>query len=159
MDLKLMIDIAVSFIPNILLICFIYFSALIFFKLIRFLFNYLNYLRLAIKYKPVPYKEPRKFFPTNFSNKNDFRRKDQKHELTEQTKKKNSTLNTTNHGYEIVGIAEPIGKWTKFVTSQKLNWLSAMVGAKVDSDQFWQNMIKAQQQAASKHKGRGGQSM
>jgi hypothetical protein len=44
---------------------------------------------------------------------------------------------------EIVGIAEPIGRWTRFVTQQKMGWLIAMQGLK-GKDTFWRNLIKAQ---------------
>ena len=44
---------------------------------------------------------------------------------------------------EIVAIAEPVGRWTRFVTQQKMGWLIAMQGLK-GKDTFWQNLIKAQ---------------
>ncbi len=55
---------------------------------------------------------------------------------------------------EIVGIAEPVGRWTKFVTQQKMGWLIAMQGLK-GKGTFWQNIIKAQASSSRGHsKGR-----
>lgn len=127
---------------------------LIAFRIIRFIINYVIYIKLAIKYRPKKYKAPKNYKPKP-SNKTDFKRRDQKHELMAAMHDQRKDLANASE-YEIVGIAEPIGKWTKYVTSQKINWLKAMIGTKVDSDQFWQNMIKAQQKANSRHKGKSG---
>ena len=53
-----------------------------------------------------------------------------------------------------MGIAEPKGVWTKFVTEQKMSWIRAMIGTKADSDNFWRNMINAQSKSQSKQQSR-----
>ncbi len=132
-------------------------------RIVRFVLNFIRYVYLSYKYAvpasykndTMDYKKPPKF------NKNDFRRREQKQEIQlakEQSNDKTTDLNLYEET-KIVGIAEPIGKWTKFVTNQKISWLQAMVGSKMESDNFWQNMIKAQQKAASKHKGKSGPSI
>lgn len=58
---------------------------------------------------------------------------------------------------QIVGIAKPVGRFSKFIMQQKLGFILAMGGLQSLSDSkkngFWVNLIKAQ--AASKGKGQG----
>ena len=128
-------------------------------RIIRFFIGFLRYIFLSHKYKPDLsdyYNSKNNRTPPKFGN-DDFQSRDKKQELklaTEIDYKK--TGMKVAEKAKIVGIAEPIGKWTRHVTSQKISWLQAMVGSKVDSESFWQNMIKAQQKAASKHKGQAG---
>ena len=137
-----------------LIICF--FCCILIIRILRFIYNLIRYIFLSFKYRPdLSHTKNKKDFKTapKFS-KNDFRMRDKKTEMQlyqEKVEKVNELKNTEE--VEIVDIAKPIGKWTAFVTQQKMGWLQAMVGSKVESDQFWQNMIKAQQQASSKHKG------
>ena len=135
-------------------------------RLIRFIINFLRYIYLSMRYRPRGKKyKPKK--QKQFFNTDESRLRDQEKEIeTKSTgltyvdpNKSRKQLQQTSEEQEIVGIAEPIGKWTKFVTLEKLSWLRAMVGTKADSDRFWQNMIHAQQQAQSKQRSRGGPSM
>lgn len=126
-------------------------------RIIRFLINFIRYIILNNRHKPKN-NSSKKFDkkPPKFS-KNDSKFRDKKNEI--QLANQRSRSKQELDFYEetkIVGIAEPVGKWTKYVTNQKISWLQAMVGSKMESDSFWQNMIKAQQRAASKHKGRSG---
>ena len=153
------IDFLLSFLIVVIAIFVIFYLA----RIVRFIFNFIRYLYLSFKYStPASYKsDARKYKKPPKFNKNDFKRRDKKHEIQlarEQQQDHTKDIDLYEET-KIVGIAEPIGKWTKFVTNQKISWLQAMVGSKMDSDNFWQNMIKAQQKAASKHKGKSGPSM
>ncbi len=152
----------IDFIFSLLIVVIVIFAIFYLARIVRFIFNFIRYLYLSFKYStPSSYKiDAQKYQKPPKFNKNDFRRRDQKHEI--QIAKDQKINKSEIDSYEetkIVGIAEPIGRWTKFVTNQKISWLQAMVGSKMDSDNFWQNMIKAQQKAASKHKGKSGPSM
>ena len=153
----------IDFLLSSLIVVIAIFALFFLARIVRFVFNFIRYLYLSFKYStPASYKrDARKYKKPPKFNKNDFKRRDKKHEI-QLAKAQHQDQTTDVDLYEetkIVGIAEPIGKWTKFVTNQKISWLQAMVGSKMDSDNFWQNMIKAQQKAASKHKGKSGPSM
>ncbi len=132
-------------------------ALLLFFRIVRFLYYFFRYFFLSRKYRPKYDKETWEKLkkPATASDEireknkeaeqkliDDMRRYNGAHELAEQESR------------EIVGIAEPIGMWTKFVTQQKMSWLKAMVGSKAASDNFWQNIVQAQQQAQGKLKSR-----
>ena len=62
----------------------------------------------------------------------------------------------------IVGIKEPIGKWTKFVTMQKMNYINTfknLLNMKTKDGKnprgFWQVLIHAKSLDKGHHKGRG----
>jgi hypothetical protein len=59
---------------------------------------------------------------------------------------------------EVVGIAQPLGFWTKFVTMQKVGFLKArmaMQSTDKSKDGFWVQLIKAQATSQSKEQGKG----
>jgi hypothetical protein len=120
----------------------------------------IRYRQRGSHYRVKKEKKKKNFFSTN-----DSRFRDKEVEKATSTELQATTtraqsiterINEKSEEMQIVGIAEPIGMWTKFVTLQKLSWLKAMVGSKAESEKFWQNMIVAQQKAQSKQKGRTG---
>lgn len=59
---------------------------------------------------------------------------------------------------EIVGLAEPVGRWTKFIMSQKIGYIKARMGMgnnKGGKVGFWVNLIKAQSAQQGKDQSRG----
>ena len=57
---------------------------------------------------------------------------------------------------EIVGIAEPVGFWSKFVMKQKMKFIMARVNMQQSNDKgFWVNLIKAQSMSQGKDQSRG----
>lgn len=152
----------IEFLTSIFFVIIVLFSIFYAFRIVRFVMNLIRYLLLTKKYRPdlTHVKDQDKFHnPLNFS-RNDFKARDRKTEQAKAVEKVEKVTDLAlSEETKIVGIAEPIGRWTKFVTNQKISWLQAMVGTKTESDQFWQNMIKAQQRAASKFKGRVGPGM
>ncbi len=125
-------------------------------RIFRFIYNLIRYFFLSYKYrvrysqksKKVKKKKPN-FFSDEFKEKN--KEKEEK-KIAEIGQEQNKSLFTQES--RIVSITEPIGKWTQFVTNQKMSWLMAMVGTKTESDKFWQNMIIAQDKAKGKRKSR-----
>jgi hypothetical protein len=55
----------------------------------------------------------------------------------------------------IVGVAEPVGFWSKFVMKQKLGFIIALGGLTGSKKGYWQNYIKAQAASQGKDQGRG----
>jgi hypothetical protein len=56
----------------------------------------------------------------------------------------------------IVGVAKPLGFWTKFVMSQKIGFMLALGGLQNESKSgYWVNVIKAQAASQSKEQNRG----
>ncbi|MBT4921556.1 MAG: hypothetical protein HON23_00910 [Rickettsiales bacterium] len=131
-------------------------------RIVRFVFYFLRYIILATKHRPdfSGNRDPKKHKKPPKFGTDDFKLRNRKSELAlaSENINKNTEMQVSEET-TIVGIAEPIGRWTKYVTSQKISWLQAMVGSKMESDSFWQNMVKAQQKASSKHKGRTGPGM
>ena len=57
---------------------------------------------------------------------------------------------------EIVGIAEPVGFWSKFIMSQKLGFILARMNLQKDNKNgYWVNLIKAQDATQGKSQGKG----
>jgi len=56
---------------------------------------------------------------------------------------------------KIVGIAEPKGFWSKFVTSQKLGYIISRISTQDNGKGFWVNLIKAQSMSQGKDQSRG----
>ena len=144
-----------------LLIIFLYFVAIILaFRVLRFLFYFIRYLLLSRKYRAQYDRETRTIMKKNkYVRKSDeirARNAIAEREMVEANRKLHEGMDVVDTGQEteIVGIAKPQGIWTKFVTGQKMGWLSAMVGSKTENNKFWQNMMKAQQRAQGKQKGR-----
>ena len=62
-----------------------------------------------------------------------------------------------NEKSRIVGIRKPIGKWTQFIMSQKMNYLKNFQDLfhKRGGKGFWQTLIHAQSKSNSFYKGKG----
>lgn len=57
---------------------------------------------------------------------------------------------------KIVGVAKPVGFWSRFIMNQKLGFMLALGGLQNDSKNgYWVNLIKAQAASQSKEQGRG----
>ena len=56
---------------------------------------------------------------------------------------------------KIVGIAEPVGFWSKFVMKQKIGFIIALGGLTGNKKGYWQNYIKAQAASQGKDQTRG----
>lgn len=56
---------------------------------------------------------------------------------------------------EIVGVTKPIGRWTKFVITQKLGYIIARMNAEQNDEGYWVNLIKAQASAQGKDQSKG----
>lgn len=127
-------------------------------RILRFIYNFIRCLYLTRKYKPKYDKETKKMLYNKHSLPDSLLQRDQEAEkqLKEDIKKYNEAKELVKKSEtKIIGIAEPLGIWTEFVTKQKLSWLKAMIGTKADSDKFWQNIIEAQKEGQGKKKGRG----
>lgn len=58
----------------------------------------------------------------------------------------------------VVGVAKPVGIWSKFIMKQKLGFILAMGGLQSkdkSSKSYWTNLIKAQGASQGKDQGRG----
>jgi hypothetical protein len=63
-------------------------------------------------------------------------------------------LENSRDNQVIVGVAKPVGIWTKFIMKQKIGFIIAMGGLQNNNKGgFWTNLIKAQ--ASSRGKGHG----
>ncbi len=104
------------------------------------------------------------------SKKTDFRSRDKKAEkkqrdaqlsgveLYDPNMQQVATSRGVDQGVKIVGLAKPVGFWSKFVMSQKMGYLMArMQFQHQDKNQkgYWENLIKAQAASQSKEQGRG----
>jgi hypothetical protein len=56
---------------------------------------------------------------------------------------------------QIVGVAEPVGFWTRFVMKQKLGFIVARTGLQSSKKGYWANLIKAQAASQGKEQGKG----
>lgn len=56
---------------------------------------------------------------------------------------------------QIIGLAEPIGLWTRFVMGQKMGYIKMRASMHGDSKNFWTTLIKAQASSQGKDQGRG----
>lgn len=104
------------------------------------------------------------------SKKTDFRSRDKKEEKKREDKilsgvelydpnmQQVSTSRGREEGVKIVGLAKPVGFWSKFVMSQKMGYLMArMQFQHQDKSQkgYWESLIKAQAASQSKEQGKG----
>ena len=55
----------------------------------------------------------------------------------------------------IVGVVNPIGRWTHFIVKQKLGFILALRGLQGNNKGSWVNRIKAQDISKSSEKGKG----
>ena len=141
----------------IFIICLII-ALLVITRIVRFIYNFIRYLYLSYKYRPRFDRQTNKYHKKHTSLPDSPVERDLEAELKlkEDLQKLNANKELIKiNDRKIVGIAEPIGMWTEFVTKQKLSWLKAMIGSKADSDMFWQNIIEAQARAQGKQKSRG----
>jgi hypothetical protein len=139
-------------------IIFVTFAILIiFYRIFRFFYYFIRCFYLSKKYQHKYDKETTKILTGKLNKPDEIKERNKeaelklKRDLKKLSKKTDLTVKTDR---VIVGIAKPVGIWTKFVTQQKISWLKAMVGSKAESDKFWQNIIKAQEQAKGKQKSR-----
>jgi Flp pilus assembly protein TadB len=96
------------------------------------------------------------------SNKTDLRSRDKVAE-----KKQLETLSPNVEKYnpaalepedvQIVGLAKPVGFWSKFVMNQRMGFLVARMGLQANKDQkgYWVNLIKAQALSQGKNQNKG----
>lgn len=56
---------------------------------------------------------------------------------------------------QIVGMAKPVGMWTKFVSSQKLGFMVARMSLQSNDKGYWVNLIKAQSMSQGKDQSKG----
>jgi hypothetical protein len=112
---------------------------------------------------PYRYKKP----PPLKSHKDDFRVKDKVAEKRKQEEvergvvrydpnEQEAASQSQNQDVEIVGLAKPVGFWSKFVMSQKLGFIMARMNLQKSSGNgYWVNLIKAQASSQSKEQGKG----
>tara|TARA_A100001015_G_scaffold62677_1_gene69163 strand:+ start:2264 stop:2737 length:474 start_codon:yes stop_codon:yes gene_type:complete len=136
----------------------LFFIIIISYRILRFLFNFIRYFVLSFRHRTRYDKKTRKMMQNKSNLPSGPRARDKEKELEAfkkqmQTYSKSTDLEVKEET-KIVGIAKPVGRWTKFVTSQKMSWLKAMVGGKSDSDNFWKNMVDAQARNQGKMKGK-----
>lgn len=152
------------FLDNIFLFCIIIlglYALIIFLRIFRFIYYFIRCFYLSYKYRSKYDDETQKILSGKKYSRPDSpleRNREDELQLKEDLKRLRGATDLADvskkSDIQIVGIAEPIGIWTKFVTKQKLSWLKAMVGSKAENDRFWQNIVKAQEQAQGKQKGR-----
>lgn len=142
-------------ITNIIALIILALATLILIRILRFIYNFIRYIYLCLKYNKKYDKETQNLLKQSNNTTNEIKEKnlEKERELIAANKILNNNIEQVNEK-EILGIAEPVGMWTRFVTEQKISWLKAMIGTKTDSRNFWQEMIKAQQRAQGKHKGK-----
>jgi len=102
--------------------------------------------------------------------KDDFRSRDQKQEkkLEEELVKTlevydpNPQLSVSRalskgEDMKIIGVAKPVGFWSKFVMSQKMGYIMTRMQMQTSKDQkgYWVNLMKAQAASQGKEQGRG----
>jgi hypothetical protein len=140
---------------NIITIILVIFCSLILIRILRFFYNLIIYYILCLRYNRKYDRETQKILKSSNNTTNEIKEKNliKERELIIRTNKLNETKEIISE-QEIVGIAKPRGMWTKFVTEQKISWIKAMIGTKTDSRNFWREMIKAQEKAQGKYKGR-----
>ena len=67
-----------------------------------------------------------------------------------------SLNNRRENEVEIVGLAKPVGFWSKFIMSQKLGFILARMTLQRDNKNgYWVNTIKAQAASQGKEQGKG----
>ena len=122
-----------------------------------------------------PYRKDRKVYKKPKST-NDFLSRDQKKEKQKQIELESgikrynpelehdapqaahdSTSLANVEDTKIVGVAKPVGFWTKFVTKQKLGFMVAMGGLQnnQNANTYWRNYIKAQAASQGKDQSKG----
>ena len=129
----------------------------IFYRILRFIYYFIRCLYLSRKYRPKYDKKTKQALNNKFNKPDEIieRNKEAETKLKADLNQLNQKTDlTVKQDRVIVDIAKPVGIWTKFVTQQKISWLQAMIGSKAQSDKFWQNIIKAQERAQGKQKGR-----
>lgn len=99
--------------------------------------------------------------------KDDFRAKDK---ITEKRKQEESAKELARYDpnaqvvqetsqkdeVQIVGVAKPVGRWSSFISKQKLGFILTMMNLQKSSKQgYWVTMIKAQDAWRGKGKGQG----
>jgi hypothetical protein len=136
----------------------LFFALIISYRFLRFLFNLIRYIILSFRHRTRYDRKTRKMMQKKSNLPSGPRARDKEKEL-EAFKKQMKIYNKSTdlevkEETKIVGIAKPVGRWTKFVTGQKMSWLRAMVGGKSDSDNFWKNMVDAQARNQGKMKGK-----
>ncbi len=140
---------------NIISLIILALTSLILIRILRFIYNFFRYIYLSIKYNKKYDKETTKLLNSNSNTTNEIKEKNLKKEQELKILNKNNNKQIEINDERIItGIAEPVGIWTQFVTEQKISWLKAMIGTKTDSRNFWQEMIKAQQRAQGRNKGK-----
>ncbi|QXK91827.1 hypothetical protein HL033_03650 [Neoehrlichia mikurensis] len=84
----------------------------------------------------------------------DYLKKKQKEIIKNQLVSKNLMELSYKDNVKIVEVIEPIGKWTKFVISEKLRRLVGMRFNNKNQSGFWQMLIRMQGLAQGRYKGR-----
>jgi hypothetical protein len=84
--------------------------------------------------------------------------------LRESEKKTDQELHLENHDIQvykenlkIIGVAKPIGKWTKMaiLNNELMQRLTQLIQEEGDEKGYWQLFVKAQASTHGKYKGRG----
>lgn len=117
--------------------------------------------RLAAINEQSPYRAK----PKPFKSDKDHLSKDRIQEKKIQEELENSVskynprgikLDSVEQQIEIVGVAKPVGFWSRFVMNQKIGFIVARAGLQSDSKKgYWENLIKAQAASQSKDQGKG----
>jgi hypothetical protein len=101
------------------------------------------------------------------SNKNDFKAKDKIAEILKEEEIERGGVTPYNleekgvseskgQDLEIIGVAKPVGFWSKFVMNQKIGFIMARVNFQKSSGKgYWVNLIKAQAASQGKDQGKG----
>lgn len=77
--------------------------------------------------------------------------------LKESEEKFEHNLQVYKENLKIVGVAKPIGKWTKMaiLNNELMQRLAQLITEEGDEKGYWQLFVKAQASTQGKYKGRG----
>ena len=107
---------------------------------------------------PYPDSKPKPLRPRDYLAKNKIREQQEQQELENAVMKYDPLGQAMEVGADdaqIVGVAKPVGFWTRFVMKQKLGFIVARAGLHSSKKGYWANLIKAQASSQGKDQGRG----
>lgn len=107
---------------------------------------------------PYRDKKPKPLKPQDHLAKNKIKEKEAEQELESAVSKYNpidQDLEVGGEDVQIVGVAKPVGFWSRFIMNQKLGFIVARAGLQGNKKGYWANLIKAQAASQGKDQGRG----
>lgn len=110
------------------------------------------------EHSPYRGNKPKPKKPQDHLAKNKIKEQQEEQELEKAVMKYDplgQSMEAIGDDARIVGVAEPIGFFTRFVMKQKLGFIVARAGLQSSKKGYWVNLIKAQAASQGKDQGRG----